>query len=186
MNPKLIVIDGKTYNSVDEMPEDIRKQYEQAMSSLKDEEKNQIPDAFESMNIFADKDRDGIPDAFQNMPTNNVVSSSMKIIVNGKEFNGLEDLPPDVRARYEQAMGKLDANQNGMPDFLEGMINTPMQTTNVAISSGMETARRSKPLPVSQTITPDTSNGWMLALVRLLVVLLCIALGVIGWIAFLR
>ena len=84
MNPKLIVIDGKTYNSVDEMPEDIRKQYEQAMSS-------------------------------------------------------------------------------------------PMQTTNVAISSGMETARRSKPLPVSQTITPDTSSGWMLALVGLLVVLLCIA-----------
>ena len=95
MNPKLIVIDGKTYNSVDEMPEDIRKQYEQAMSS-------------------------------------------------------------------------------------------PMQTTNVAISSGMETARRFKPLPVSPTITPDTSNGWMLALTGLLVVLLCISLAVIGWMAFLR
>ena len=27
MNPKLIVINGKTYNSVDEMPEDVRKQY---------------------------------------------------------------------------------------------------------------------------------------------------------------
>jgi hypothetical protein len=162
MNPKLIV-NGKTYNSVDEMPEDVRKQYEQAMNSLKDEDKNQIPDAFE------------------NISSKNVVSSSMKIIVNGKEFNGLEDLPPDVRARYEQAMGKLDANQNGMPDFLEGMITTPIQTTNVETSFGTETPRRSLSLPVSQTITPDKSSGWTLALVGLLVVLLCIALGVIGW-----
>jgi hypothetical protein len=49
-----------------------------------------------------------------------------------------------------------------------------------------ETPRRSTPLPVSQTITPDTSNGWILALVGFLVVLLCIALAVIGWMAFLR
>jgi len=27
MNPKLIVINGKTYNSVDELPEDVRKQF---------------------------------------------------------------------------------------------------------------------------------------------------------------
>jgi hypothetical protein len=83
-------------------------------------------------------------------------------------------------------MGKLDANQNGMPDFLEGMINTSIQTTNVATDFGPETPHRSTPLPVSQTITPDTSNGWILALVGFLVVLLCIALAVIGWMAFLR
>ena len=186
MNPKLIVIDGKTYNGVDEMPEDVRKQYELTISSLKDEDRNHIPDAFENMNILADQDRDGIPDVFENISSNNVFSSSMKIIVNGKEFNSLEDLPPDVRARYEEAMGKLDTNRNGMPDFLDGMINTPMQTTNVATSFETETPRPSKPLPVSPTITPDTSNGWMLALTGLLVVLLCISLAGIGWRAFLR
>ena len=31
MNPKIIVIDGKTYHSVEEMPPDIRQKYEQAM-----------------------------------------------------------------------------------------------------------------------------------------------------------
>jgi hypothetical protein len=186
MNLNLIVINGKTYNSVNEMPEDVRKQYEQAMNSLRDENGNQIPDAFENMNILADKHRDGIPDAFENISSNVVISGNMNIIVDGKEFNSLAELPPDVRTKYEQAMGKLDANQNGMPDFLEGMINTPIQTTNVAMSSGMETPRRDTPRPVSQTITPDTSNGWMLALVGLLIVLLCIALAVIGWMAFLR
>jgi hypothetical protein len=30
MNPKLIVIDGRTYHSIDEMPSDIRQKYEQA------------------------------------------------------------------------------------------------------------------------------------------------------------
>jgi hypothetical protein len=55
VNPKVIVIDGKTYRSPDEMPPDIRQKYEQAMRSLGDANGNQIPDAFETMNIFADK-----------------------------------------------------------------------------------------------------------------------------------
>jgi len=90
------------------------------------------------------------------------------------------------RARYERAMGKLAANQNGMPDFLEGMSNTPVQIRDVETSFGTETPRRSKPLPVSRTMTPDTSNGLRPALVGLPVLLLCIALVVIGWMAFLR
>jgi hypothetical protein len=150
------------------MPEEVRKQYEQAISSLKDNDENHIPDALEntSSNIF--------------------ISGATKIIVDGKEFKGLEDLPPEARARYELAMDKLDANQNGMPDFLEEMINTPIQATNVETNLGTETSSRSEPSPVSQTITPDTSNGWRLALAGLLVLLLCIALAVIGWMAFLR
>jgi len=145
MNPKLIVINGKTYKSVDEML-----------------------------------------DAFENMSSNIVISGNMKMLVDAKEFNSLADLPPDVRARYEQATGKLDGNQNGLPDSLERTINTPIRTTNVETSFGTEMPSRSMAQPISQIITPDTSNGWTLALVGLLIVLLCIALGVIGWMAFLR
>lgn len=65
MSSKLILIDGKTYDSIDEMPEDVRQQYEETMSTLKDDNKNHVPDAFENLNIFADKDRDGIPDTFE-------------------------------------------------------------------------------------------------------------------------
>ncbi|HEX9838761.1 MAG TPA: hypothetical protein VGA72_05415 [Anaerolineales bacterium] len=154
MNPKLIVINRKTYNSVDEMPDDVRKQYEEATSTLKDDNKNHIPDIFESMNIPADKDRDGLPDLFENITSNVIISGSTKIIVDGKEFNGLEDLPPDIRARYEQAMGQLAANQNRIPDFLEGMVNTPRQTTHVETSFGTETPRR----PKSSPALPDTAR----------------------------
>lgn len=81
------------------------------------------------------------------------------IAVDGKEFHGLESLPPEARARYEEAMGKLDANRNGIPDMVEGMIRPSNQTGNSSVSVGVNSLRQSAPLPVSPTITPDTSNG---------------------------
>jgi hypothetical protein len=188
MNSRLIVIDGKTYKSVNEMPPDVRQNYEQAMNSLKDQNGNRVPDAFESMNPHADKDENGQPDVFENMTSNSVGASNMKIIVDGKEFNGSEDLPPEARAKYEQAMNKLDANRNGVPDFLEGMINTPKQALNVSTSFGTETPSRAsrQPLPTSPMITPDTSSGWMLALAGLFLFLLCVAGAAAVWYLFLR
>jgi hypothetical protein len=186
MNPKVIVIDGKIYNSVEEMPPDIRQKYEQAIRSLGDANNNQIPDAFESMNIFADKDKDGIPDVLENLAASHATVSSMKIIVDGKEFDGLENLPPEARARYEEAMGKLDANGNGIPDFAERMMGGANQNVMSASSTVVEAAPRSNPLPVSPTITPDTSNGLMLALAGLFIFLLCVLAGAGVWYFFLR
>ena len=186
MNPKIIVIDGKTYHSLDEMPPDVRKKYEQAMSSLGDANSNQVPDAFETMNIFADKDKDGVPDVLENLTASHGTVSSMKIIVDGKEFDGLENLPPEARAKYEEAMGKLDANRNGIPDIAEGMINTANQSAMSVSSTTGETPRRAAPLPVSPTITPDTSNGLMLMLAGLFIFLLCVAGAGAVWYFFLR
>ena len=186
MNPKVIVIDGKTYHSVEEMPPEIRQKYEQAMRSLGDANRNQIPDAFETMNIFADKDKDGVPDILENITASHATVSSMKIIVDGKEFDGLDNLPPEARARYEEAMGKLDANRNGIPDFAEGMISNADQNVMSVSSTTAETARRSNPLPVSPTVTPDTSNGLMLVLAGLFIFLLCAAGAGAVWYFFFR
>jgi hypothetical protein len=192
MNPKIIVIDGKTYHSVDEMPPDVRQKYEKAMRSLGDANENRIPEAFESMNIFADKDRDNIPDVLENIAAGHVAVNSMKIVIDGKEFSGIENLPPEARARYEEAMGKLDANRNGIPDFVEGMAGTSNQPVNVSASFGVGTSRRSasnsreNPVPVSATITPDTSNGWMLVLAGVVILLLCVASAAGVWYFFLR
>lgn len=186
MNPKIIVIDGKTYKNVDEMPPDIRQKYEQAMRSLGHANNNQIPDAFENLNVFADKDKDGLPDILENLAASHAAVSSMKIIVDGKEFDGLENLPPEVRTKYEEAMGKLDANRNGIPDFAEAMISNPNQNVMSVSSKAPEATPPSSSLPVSPTITPDTSNGLMLALAGLFIFLLC-ALSAAGiWYFFLR
>jgi hypothetical protein len=186
MNPKIIVIDGKTYNSVEDMPPDIRQKYEQAMRSLGDANRNQIPDAFESLNVFADKDKDGVPDVLENLAASHTMGNTMKIIMDGREFDGLENLPPEARAKYEEAMGKLDGNRNGIPDFAEGMLNATGQNVMSVSSPIVERPRGTAPLSTSPTITPDTTNGWMLVLAGLFIFLLCIAGAGAVWYFFLR
>ena len=186
MNSKLIVIDGKTYKSVDEMPEDVRRNYESAMSQLGDKDNNGIPDILENLTNLADQNKNGMPDSIEGM-ISNVISSTTKIIADGKEYNSLDELPPDIRAKYEQAMGSLDANRNGVPDFVEGMINTSNQTSNMEHSHARPTPRSpAPPISTSPTIAPETTNGLMLALLGIVLLGVC-AFGAIGiWYFFLR
>lgn len=188
MNPRVIVIDGKTYNSISEMPADVRARYEQAMSTLKDQDGNRIPDALEGSNILADKNHNGIPDVIENTPGAPLVANSIKVLLDGQEYTSLDDLPPEARAKYEQAMGALDANRNGMPDFMEGFIgmqaNQP-HPVNTQTNHTLHHAPR-KPMPVQSAITPDTSNGWLLALLGMFLLFLCAAGGAGVWYFFLR
>ena len=169
LNPKLIVIDGKTYKSLEEMPEDVRRNYESAMSQL------------------ADNDRNGFPDAFEGMVSN--ISSSTKIIADGNEYNSLDELPPDVRAKYEQAMGALDSNRNGVPDFFEGMMNTSVQPNkepNVQVIQTPSTLRASTAIPANSNIEPEATNKWMLALFGVVLFGVCVAGAFAAWYFFLR
>lgn len=200
MKPRTIVIDGTTYHSVEEMPPDIRQKYEQAMQSLGDANDNGIPDAFERFNIFADKNRNGAPDVLEDIVAGQAAVNSMKIIVDGKELRGIENLPPELRAHYEESIRQLDANRNGIPDVVEARSNADLEATGVSAGVGEDRsgsatssdsitasfAARQKPLAVSPTVTPDTTNGWMLVLTGLFLVLLCAA-GLSGvWYYFLR
>lgn len=186
MNPKVIVIDGKTYHSLEEMPPDVRQKYEQALQALADANGNHIPDALE--NILVDKDNNGVPDLLENLGLGKNVRSQIKITVNGKNFNGIEDLPPEARAKYEAAMSKLDANKNGIPDFVEGMISTSNQNQSLPASTAftVDNPPRSEPIPVSPTIAPDTSNGLPIALAGLFILFLCVVAAGAGWYFFLR
>jgi hypothetical protein len=115
----------------------------------------------------------------------------VKFFANGTAYDSIDQLPPEARAKYEQAMASLDRNQNGMPDFVEAMLKAASGTKPTSIpSSGYppETPPHASrlPMPASPTITPDTSNGWMLALAALAVLFVC-AVGAAGvWYFFLR
>lgn len=190
MNTKKIVIDGKTYNSVDEMPEDVRRNYEEAMKNF-GVTANSAANPLQALNnVFADANNNGMPDIMESQQVINL-SGGMKFVVDGKTYNTVDELPPDARAKYEQAMGSIDKNRNGMPDFLEGMMNVSNQTAQPAVTStgySPDTPRHASrpPMPVSPTISPDTSNGWMLALAGLVILLLC-ALGAVSvWYFFVR
>lgn len=188
MNPKLIVMDGKTYKSVEEMPEDVRRNYESAMSQLADHDKNGVPDALENLINRTDQDNEKLTDALRGM-SSNIITSSTKIIANGTEYNSLDELPPDIRAKYEQAMGTLDSNQNGVPDFFEGMMDTPVQRHDVQNAQAMSTPltpRSSTAIPVNTNIEPEATNKWMLALFGIVLFGVCIVGAFATWYFFLR
>src|SRR5437870_5950311 len=46
-----ITVNGQTYASVDEMPSEVRQQYEKAMSMLADKNRNGIPDVLEGSTV---------------------------------------------------------------------------------------------------------------------------------------
>ena len=173
MNQKFIVVDGKTYKSVDEMPEDVRTKYENAMRNL-DQNQNGIPDVFENATSIRGS-------------TINVTSAT-KIIVNGQTYDSLDQLPPEVRAKYEQALNTMDANHNGVPDFLEGMLNIPNQNTNQASANfGITTPPPSQPIPVGSTMEPESSGRWLPIISGLILIGVClVAATVVGWYFFLR
>ena len=183
MNPKMIVIDGKTYNSVNDMPADVRRRYEAALGTL-DKNRDGTPDMFENVNaLFEDKNKDGMPDAFDGL-VGNVVSTT-KVIADGREYTSMDDLPPEVRAKLSQAMGKLDANQNGVPDFLEGTLTSSAPAANVNAVFETPAPRRTPPVP-APVIEPESTTGWALAFAGLFVLLLCAAGAAAVWYFFLR
>jgi hypothetical protein len=190
MNPKKIVIDGKTYNSMDEMPEDVRRNYEEAMRNFGAATTSAANPIQTLNNGFADTNNNGMPDSVENQAMS--LTGGMKFVVNGQTYNSLDELPPEARAKYEQAMGSMDKNRNGVPDFLEGMMNVSPQHSQPVMNSTSypttDTTRHASraPLPVSPTFAPDTSNGWMLALAGLFLALIC-GVGAIGvWYLFIR
>lgn len=192
MNPKRIVIDGKSYNSADEMPEDVRRNYEEAMRGFKEFNAENLSGAMGDLgNIFADRNNNGTPDIFEGNQVTNLAGGT-HFIVDGKSYNSLDALPPEARAKYEKAMSAMDKNQNNTPDWLEAMMGDSQQQSQPSVTlTGFPTSDTTRhasrtPLPASSVITPDTSNGWMLALAGLFLLMIC-ALGAISvWYFFLR
>ncbi len=199
MKSKRIVIGGKTYNSVEEMPEDVRQKYEEIMRRL-DQNQNGIPDVLEGGNLFADNNQNGMPDAFEQLAALAIQSKmlSAQFTVNGQTYESLDQLPPELRAKYEQAMSRLDANHNGIPDFREGTANQAASSSGMAdvISSQANPnpfpvstfpAAASNPLPASPVIEPVSTGNWGAIIAGIVLIGFCILVAAAGaWYFFLR
>lgn len=136
------IVNGKTYNSMDEMPPDVRARYDMLN------------------NLLADKNQDGTPDIMADaMNAGTTVIQSSTIIYQGKTYNSVDELPPDARAKYEQAMAQLaDQNQNGTPDVLESAAQS-----SVIVSTSLNPAPNVSAAPNSseQNIGPIIVLGIM-------------------------
>ena len=85
-----ILFNGKSYNSLEEMPPNERQAYEQMM------------------NIFVDANGNGIPDFLEGDMVKNVLSAvASNIQFNGQVYEGMNELPPDVREKIQGAFEKM-------------------------------------------------------------------------------
>jgi len=85
-------INGKEYNSIEEMPDDVRETFEKAMAS-----------------------KSG-PDHQLNSAT----VRTTRINFNGKEYQHIDSMPPDVRNVYEKVMKAAESGALPDIDFTEG------------------------------------------------------------------
>ena len=85
-----IVFNGKTYNSIEEMPANERRAFDQLS------------------NMFVDKNGNGIPDFLEGDMAKNVMTAfTSSVNLNGQTYNGMNELPEDVRIKVQGAFEKL-------------------------------------------------------------------------------
>jgi len=147
-----IVFNGKSYNSIDEMPATERMAYEQMM------------------NIFVDKNGNGIPDFMEGDVVQNVMSAySSRVDVNGQTVHSLDDLPPEVRQSVNTAF-QVMSNLGMIPG-----VPAEFQNQNQPVSR--EPMATSKPFvsrEYNPTIQEEKSNTSLVIVLIGLVLVLCL------------
>lgn len=107
-----INFNGQEYDGPESMPPEVRRLFDMMSGML------------------ADANQDGVPDIFAGAtPT---VIQSTQFVVGGQAYQSLNDLPPEARQRVAQALGRFDANGNGIPDMLEDLAPSAAKPSSAA------------------------------------------------------
>lgn len=165
-----IIFNGKQYKSVEEMPVDIRSTYEAIMG------------------IMSDKNQDGVPDIMEDMPAiAKQAMQTMQIFFEGKMYSGMEELPPEARARYAQAMANLDVNQDGVVDFLQtGALTGRAALASVEPAAAQQLVQQTGAPPLSPSaISEDKTDRRLIVAGVVIAGLLCTVIGLAA-VLFLR
>lgn len=160
----MILFNGKTYNNMDEMPENERQAYQQIA------------------NMLVDKNGNGIPDFLEGDMAKNVMTAfTSSVNFNGQTYDGMNELPLEVRTKVQGAFEKL--SEMGLVTRAAPMMN--VQSPQV----GQEPAVTSRPL-VSREYNPviqeDKPNPIMLWIMIGLILMICLAAAAVGIFFFLR
>jgi hypothetical protein len=95
--PTRITVNGVEYRSVEEMPPDVRAEYDRMMSLLADRNNDGGPDILEDQHVTA-------PAAQSKLTAS--VSKVTRININGQKYDRWEDVPPELRQMIDQAQAK--------------------------------------------------------------------------------
>ncbi len=185
--PTIINFNGTNYNNLDDMPADVRRQYEQAMGA------------------FADNNQDGMPDMLEGlvkpgtaMP---LVQGQATIMYDGQMYHGLDQLPPEARAKYEKFQAQFDANGNGLPDALEGFLgamlpvtaapanpadaaNAPAFAASAPIAPSVPVGRAASPYASSSVVSPEGADIRLKLAILAIVglgAMVCVLAVIVAW-----
>ena len=141
-----IIFNGKTYNSLEEMPANERQAYEQ-MSQ-----------------IFKDENGNGIPDFLEGDIVKNVMTAFANVIhYDGKVYNNMDELPPEARQKMQDAFNVL--NRLGV------VTAAPSTQTGQAFEPAF---KASKPLLAQEpAIQESGGRNWMIIIGFLGAILVC-------------
>jgi hypothetical protein len=96
-----ITINGREYDSPEQMPPDVRKIYDGALAL--------------GVPLLEDRDGNGVPDLLEGKGGFKLAARVAKaILVNGVKYTGPDEMPPDVRTLYEQTLAKAKAGGSGV------------------------------------------------------------------------
>jgi hypothetical protein len=175
-----ITVNGVTYDSIHDMPPDVRLVYDQTLANLPD---------------LADRDGDGIPDVVrgESLTVRNGVTVHKQIIVNGTTYTDVNAMPPEARQAYEKA---TSAMRTGDPIVKKNVVNVSFQiggpgfsfhagrgkiSPSQAIREGVESD--SSPQPVARTpmMSPIEPSSSRTGLGIVLLLGICIAGALVLW-----
>ena len=92
-----IVFNGAEYDSVEAMPPDVRAQYNEVLESLKKTGGDEVLSALQRVSSGTG----GLSET--------IMTTHREILVNGKKYGSVGEMPPDVRRLYEKALGQAGA-----------------------------------------------------------------------------
>jgi hypothetical protein len=146
-----IVFNGQEYDNPDEMPPQVRKLYERAMENLPPNQQ---------ANLSSPK-------------VNIRVTANLRFKYNGQIYNSLDELPPEVRPRYEKLASQMDKDRDGIPDFLEEKGDSAVAAASNVNAGGFDPAAPIAPLTqINPVISPDSSLTRLLLIAGVIIALL--------------
>ncbi len=157
-----IIFNGVEYNSPEEMPEGLRTAYQKALSLAA---------------------TGGAAGAFPGK-VNVKLSTRVRFVYGGKAYDSVDQMPPEVRAKYELAMQQLDRNHDGVPDVLQGNIASsaapdiiaPTSSADALNSPSNDWAPITPTIPVVAPEQPDNKRMLMASVA----IIIMVALVVVG------
>jgi hypothetical protein len=137
-----ISFNGQEYDSVEAMPPEVRQLFQMAAGLLGDANNNGVPDILEGA-------ASGVT---------STVSSATQIVADGKVYSSVDELPPEARQRFQEAMGRLGAGA----DLLGGAAPAP---ATPAVPAGAQPPELVKVVGEGRRL----SAAWVLALAAIVV-----------------